>query len=242
MASDNLASQSDQIIQNARNSLANQKLAKSIGLKSAQMKAKHRWRNMKRAAIAVGAIWLGTSVVGVMINGIGLGGLAIALGLSGAAIWAFLTYPKMPMPTRNSLKNSDLARLAGQTEIWLEQQRAALPPPAVALIENIGLRLDELSPQLARIGEGDPAAREVRTLVGEHLPELINGYRELPDSLKQRASGRSSPEDQLIGGLRVIDQEIESMTLKIAKGELDKLATRERFLELKYDRGDNNSS
>lgn len=236
--SENLASQSNDIIHSAGNALKGQKYAKSIGERSAQLKSKHRWRNIKRAAVAVGAIWVGTTVLGVIVNGIGLGGLAIALGLSGAAIWALLSYPKMPMPTRETLKNSDLPRLAGQTEIWLEQQRAALPPPAVTLVENIGLRLDELAPQLARIGENDPAAREVRTLVGEHLPELVNGYRELPNSLKQKSSGTSSPEEQLINGLKVIDQEIESMTLKISKGELDKLATRERFLELKYDRGE----
>lgn len=236
--SENLASQSDEILRDAGNAIANQKFAKSIGAKSAQLKSKHRWSNIKRAAVAVGAIWVGTSILGVIVNGIGLGGLAIALGLSGAAIWALLSYPKMPMPTRETLKNSDLPRLAGQTEIWLEQQRAALPPPAVTLVENIGTRLDELAPQLARIGEHDPAAREVRTLVGEHLPELVNGYRELPDSLKKKVHGGSSPEDQLINGLKTIDQEIESMTVKIAKGELDKLATRERFLELKYDRGE----
>ncbi len=236
--SENLASQSDEILRNAGNAIVNQKYAKSIGEKSAQMKNKHRWRNIKRAAVAVGAIWVGTSIFGVIVNGIGLGGLAIALGLSGAAIWALLSYPKMPIPTRETLKNSDLPRLAGQTEIWLEQQRAALPAPAVTLVENIGARLDELAPQLARIGEHDPAAREVRTLVGEHLPELVNGYRELPDSLKKKSHGGTSPEHQLINGLKTINQEIESMTLKIAKGELDKLATRERFLELKYDRGE----
>lgn len=238
MSDRNLASQHDEIMRSASNALKNKKFANSIGVKSAQMKSKYLWRKVKMTGVALGAIWVGTSIIGVVVNGIGLGGLAIAAGLSGVAIWAVLRFSKMPMPTRESLKNSDLALLTGQTEIWLEQQRASLPPPAVTLVENIGLRLDELAPQLSRIGENDPAAREVRTLVGEHLPELINGYRELPNSLKQKANGASSPQEQLISGLKVIDQEIESMTLKISKGELDKLATRERFLELKYDSGD----
>lgn len=237
MSDQNLASQHDNIMRGADNALKSQHFAKSIGVKSAQMKSKYLWRKVKLGIAALGAVWIGTTIVGVVVNGIGLGGLAIAAGLSGAAVWAVLRFSQMPIPTRETLKNSDLAMLAGQTEIWLEQQRASLPPPAVTLVENIGLRLDELAPQLARIGEHDPAAREVRTLVGEHLPELINGYRELPSSLKQKANGTSSPQDQLISGLKVIDQEIESMTRKISKGELDKLATRERFLELKYDRG-----
>lgn len=238
MSDKSLASQSEEIIRNAGNAVKNQRYAKSIGVKSAQMKSRYLWRKVKLSAAALGAIWVGTSIIGVVVSGIGLGGLAIAAGLSGAAIWAVLRFSNMPIPTRESLKNSDLSLLTGQTEIWLEQQRASLPPPAVTLVENIGLRLDELAPQLSRIGENDPAAREVRTLVGEHLPELINGYRELPNSLKQKSNGASSPQEQLISGLKVIDQEIESMTLKIAKGELDKLATRERFLELKYDSGE----
>jgi len=235
MSRRSLASRSDEIINNSRRSLRNIRASRSIGQKSEDMKRSHFWGKVKRATVAVGAVWLGTSILGVIVSGIGLGGLAVSVGLSALAIWAFLNYPKMPMPTRETLKNSDLPRLAGQTEMWLEQQRKSLPATAVTLVENIGTRLDDLAPQLSKIGEDDPAAREVRTLVGEHLPELIKGYRELPDSLKQKSHGGSSPEEQLINGLQTIDQEIESMTMKISKGQLDKLATRERFLELKYD-------
>jgi hypothetical protein len=39
----------------------------------------------------------------------------------------------------------------------------------------------------------------------------------------------------LVDGLKVIDREIETMTGQIARGELDKLATTGRYLELKYD-------
>jgi hypothetical protein len=39
----------------------------------------------------------------------------------------------------------------------------------------------------------------------------------------------------LVEGLKRIDREIETMTGQIARGELDKLATRERFLEIRYD-------
>ncbi len=234
----NLASQSDEVIIRSRRALKNVQMGRSIGLKSEGLKRNHFWGKVKRAAVAVGAVWLGASILGWIISGIGLGGVMATLGLSGIALWAFLRYPNMPVPSSESLKKSELPQLAGQTEIWLEQQRALLPAPAVKLVEDIGTRLDDLSPQLAQIGENDPAAREVRTLVGEHLPELINGYKNLPDSLKQKSHAGSSPEDQLINGLSVIDSEIEDMTHKLAKGELDKLAVRERFLEMKYDQGD----
>ena len=134
---------------------------------------------------------------------------------------------------------SDLETLAGKTEIWLEAQQHLLPAPAVEIVQNIGTRLDQLAPQLSTLDERDPAAREVRKLVGEHLPELVNGYKRIPASLKQQDNKGKTPEEQLVSGLKLIDREIETMTGQIARGELDKLAVRDRYLELKYDGADN---
>jgi hypothetical protein len=146
-----------------------------------------------------------------------------------------MRYPDMPMPTTESLRTTDLATLAGKTEIWLEAQRPALPPPAVVIMQDIGIRLDQLAPQLSNLGDNDPAAREVRKLVGEHLPELINGYKRIPDTLKRKEHGGKTPEQQLVDGLKVIDREIETMTGQISRGEMDKLATRGRYLEIRYE-------
>ncbi|MBL0925843.1 MAG: hypothetical protein IBJ12_15430, partial [Sphingomonadaceae bacterium] len=96
-------------------------------------------------------------------------------------------------------------------------------------------RLDQLAPQLQTLDDNDPAAREVRKLVGEHLPELINGYKRIPESLKRKEHGGKTPEQQLVDGLKFIDREIETMTGRISRGELDKLAVRGRYLELRYD-------
>jgi triosephosphate isomerase len=40
---------------------------------------------------------------------------------------------------------------------------------------------------------------------------------------------------QLVDGLKTIDREIETMTGQISRGELDKLAVRGRYLEMRYD-------
>ena len=76
----------------------------------------------------------------------------------------------------------------------------------------------------------------MRKLVGEHLPELINGYRAIPASMRSKAndSGKS-PDEQLIGGLSLIEKEIAGVTQQIAKGDIDNLSIRGRYLELKYD-------
>ena len=206
-----------------------------IGMKSQAMRRAHLWGKISRAALAVGAVLIGAGIIGTVINGIGFSGVMITALAVAAAAYALLRYPKMPMPTTESLRQTDLATLAGKTEMWLESQRPALPAPAINLMQDIGLRLDQLAPQLQTLDDNDPAAREVRKLVGEHLPELINGYKRIPETLKRKEHGGKTPEQQLVDGLKLIDREIETMTGQISRGELDKLATRGRFLELKYD-------
>ena len=230
----NIASESDEIIHNSKRALSNVRMA-PIGMKSQALRRAHFWGKVSRAAVAVGAVLIGAGIIGTVINGIGFSGVMITALAVAAAAYALLRYPKMPMPTTESLRQTDLATLAGKTEMWLESQRPALPAPAINLMQDIGLRLDQLAPQLQSLDDNDPAAREVRKLVGEHLPELINGYKRIPETLKRKEHGGKTPEQQLVDGLKLIDREIETMTGQISRGELDKLATRGRFLELKYD-------
>lgn len=208
-----------------------------IGVKSQALRRAHFWGKVSKAALAVGAVLIGAGIVGAIIDGIGFWGVMITGLVGAAAAYLLLRYPDMPMPTTESLRQTDLATLAGKTEIWLEAQRPALPAPAVTIMQDIGLRLDQLAPQLQALDDNDPAAREVRKLVGEHLPELVNGYKRIPESLKRKEhGGGKTPEQQLLDGLKLIDREIETMTGQIARGELDKLAVQGRYLELKYDK------
>ncbi len=231
----NPAARSDETLTDARRALRNVRAGNSIGTKSAALKRQHYWSKVRNAAVAVGAVLVGASVIGLVIDGLGFTGV-MATGLIGAAAaYLLMRYPNMPMPTLETLKTTDLATLAGKTEIWLEQQRPALPAPAVTLVEGIGTRLDQLAPQLAKLDEKEPAAREVRKLVGEHLPDVINGYKSIPDTLKKEDNKGKTPEEQLVSSLKLIDREIESVTGQISRGELDNLAIKDRYLEMKYD-------
>jgi hypothetical protein len=230
----NIASQSDEILESSRRALRNVRMP-PIGTKSQALRRAHFWGKVSKAALAVGAVLLAAGVVGAIIDGIGFWGVMITAIMGAAAAFLLMRYPEMPMPTTETLRQTDLGTLAGKTEIWLEAQRPALPAPAVTIMQDIGVRLDQLAPQLQTLDDNDPAAREVRKLVGEHLPELINGYKRIPDSLKRKEHGGKTPEQQLVDGLKLIDREIETMTGQISRGELDKLAVRGRYLELKYD-------
>ena len=229
------ASNSDEILTSASRSLRNIRMGPPIGMKSRALRRAHFYSKVARAAVAVGVLLVGAGIVGAIIDGIGFWGVMATGILGAAAAYLLMRYPDMPMPTTESLRQTDLGTLAGKTEIWLEAQRPMLPAPAISIVQDIGVRLDQLAPQLQTLNENDPASREVRKLVGEHLPELINGYKRIPEPLKRKEHGGKTPEQQLIDGLKVIDREIEAMTGQISRGELDKLATRERFLEIRYD-------
>lgn len=233
----NIASQSDEIITNSRRALRNVRMP-PIGVKSQALRRAHFWGKVSKAAVAVGAVLIGAGIVGAIIDGIGFWGVMITGIVGVAAAYLLLRYPDMPLPTTESLRQTDLGTLAGKTEIWLEAQRPALPAPAISVMQDIGMRLDQLAPQLQTLDENDPAAREVRKLVGEHLPELVNGFKRIPETLKRKEHGGKTPEQQLVDGLKLIDREIETMTGQISRGELDKLATRGRFLEIRYSGSD----
>jgi hypothetical protein len=57
----------------------------------------------------------------------------------------------------------------------------------------------------------------------------VRGYQRVPQQLR-----RQGPDAQLVEGLRVVESELARMTQQLASGDLDKLATQGKYLELKY--------
>ncbi|WP_010183737.1 hypothetical protein [Sphingomonas sp. PAMC 26605] len=165
---------------------------------------------------------------------LGMGG-ALLVGLLLILVTAFLLFATLTPPVRvEQLAQVPLKALPAKTEQWLDTQRKLLPAPAQTLVDGIGVRLETLSPQLAGLDESEPAAIEVRKLIGEQLPELLKGYAKVPPPLRGVARNGKSPDAQLADALRLIDSEIGEMSAQIAQGDLDSLETRGRFLEIKY--------
>lgn len=209
-----------------------------IGLKSRALKRAHAWRKLGRMAIAAGAVVVGASLFGALIQPLGFVGTLIAGIALGAAIVSFAIWPRFPMQRAEELPKVDLKQLAGRTEIWLEAQRPALPAPAKTLVDGIGVQLDLLAPQLQSLDPASPAAANIRKLVGEDLPELVGGYQRIPAPLRREAHAGRTPDDQLVDGLKLIEREIGGAARSLAAGKLDELATRQRYLELKYQGAD----
>lgn len=186
-----------------------------------------------RIAAADAAILVAALVIGWIVP-LGIGGAMLVMAALIAATLALAIFPVTPTPRPEKFGEVPLKLLPMKTEQWLETQRPALPAPAQTLVDGIGVRLEALAPQLATLNDQEPAAAEVRKLVGEQLPELIKGYSRVPQALRRVERNGKTPDTQLAEGLALIDQEIAGMSAQLAEGDLNLLATRGRYLEIKY--------
>lgn len=235
------AQHSDRILREARRSLVDQRAggrrAVSIGRRAAALKCEHALRKLLRIALATGAILFGAMVAGLVIDGIGWTGIIVTMLAMVVATGVLGSFPRMKVPTRESLTGGNVKSLVGRTELWLESQRPALPAPAVRLVDQIGVQLDALGLQLDGLDEQQPAAVEVRKLVGEHLPELVSTYTSIPRHLRTEPRAGRTPDEQLTDSLGKISAEIESVTRQLASGAIDNLAIKTRYLDYKYGNG-----
>ena len=205
------AEQSDRILADARNALVNQRAGGrrvSIGRGSAELKRRHVGGKLKRIVASV---------------------LALVV-----AVAVFAGFPRMKVPQIGQLNQGDVRTLVGRTEVWLEAQRPALPAPAVQVVDRLGLQLDALGDQLETLGRDEPAAVEIRKLVGEDLPGMVSSYTRIPQHLRKEARNGRTPEQQLADGLGKISTEVDQITRQIAAGDIDALAVRSRYLDYKY--------
>ncbi|MBX3594381.1 hypothetical protein [Sphingomonas sp.] len=193
-----------------------------------------------RIAASAGVIVVGAMILGWFVP-LGMGGALIVMALLIAVTLFFGLAPTRGEVTPERFGEVRLATLPLQTEEWLDRQRPMLPGAAMPLVDAIGVKLETLAGQLKTLNEGEPAAAEVRKLVGEQLPELIKGYQRVPENLRGVDRYGQSPDRQLVDGLGLIDQEIAQMSAQLAQGDLDALATRGRYLQVRY-RGDDEVS
>ncbi len=190
-------------------------------------------KRLTRIVVVDAVILISAMVIG-WIAPLGIGGAMLVMALLVAATMLLAVWPADRAPTPERLASVEIKGLPAQTERWLEAQRPALPAPAIPLVDRIGLRLETLAPQLARFADDAPEAIEVRKLVGEQLPAFVKDYEKVPASLRTTPRNGRTPDAELVAGLSLIEREIGEMTARLAETDLDSLATRGRFLEMKY--------
>ncbi len=196
-------------------------------------------RLMQKIVLAAIAVMAATGAFGLFVAPITDAGELVALAIFCLVALVIIRTSREREATPQAIAATDLPRLPQRTEEWLETQRRALPPPAARLLDGIGSKLESLQLQLENLDPTGPAAGAVRKLLSEELPELVKGYQRVPQHLRgQPGVTGPSPDRQLCEGLTIIDSEISRMTQQLASGDLHLLATRGRYLELKYRSGD----
>lgn len=225
---DRLVQRGDELLERSRERYA------SVSKRSKQRREAEVLRRVGRIAVADGLIIAAAIVFAIAIAPLGMMGALLVAALLVMATLFFAVLPASAPPSVEKLAEVPLKALPVTTERWLETQRLALPSPVRGLVDSIGVKLEILAPQLAQLDEQSPAAGEVRKLVGEQLPELIKGYGRVPEPLRRVERNGLTPDQQLAQGLQVIDDEIAEMSAQLAQGDLDLLATRGRYLQIKY--------
>lgn len=232
--------QSDQILTAAGRSLALQRdggvhrRADSIGKGSATIKARHALKRLRNILIATLGIVATAMVAGVVLNGIGFWGVMLTAVALVAAVGGFSVFPRIKVPKRADLKKGDARTMVGRTELWLESQRPALPPPAVKLVDQLGVQLDALGLQLESVDPNHPVVGEVRELVGEYIPETIENYRRIPVQMRGEEHAGATADQRVTESLGKLSQEVDRVTRRLAEGALDDLAIKSRYLEYRY--------
>jgi hypothetical protein len=192
-------------------------------------------KRLGRIAIADAAILIAAIVLGWFMP-LGIGGAMLVMLLLIVATVALAIFPSAALPEikPETFHQTPLRILPLKTEQWLARERAAMPAAAMRQVDGIGQRLETLAPQLAGLDENTPAAGEIRKLLADNLPGLVESYAKVPAPLRTVARNGQTPDQQLVDGLAVIDREIAQMTEQLAAGDLDLLATRGRYLQVKY--------
>jgi len=211
--------------------------AVSIGQGARRARQQHMFRRLRNVALALFAIWVATGILGLVIGGIGFAGIMALIVASVVAVGVLGNYPRMRVPSRADINKGDVRQMVARTELWLEHQTPALPPPAARIVADMGVQLDALGLQLEGLDQQHPKAREIRSLVGEQLPGMIDSYRRIPEHLRHEERAGSTPDRQLTESLGKISDEIDSITRQLAEGSLDDLAIKHRYLDYRYGGG-----
>jgi hypothetical protein len=234
--------ESERILRDARTSLAVQRDGGthraasriSIGKGSAELKMKSLLKRVRNIALAVVAIWIGAGIFSAVIGPLLFWGFMATLIATVVAVGVLGIFPKVKVPKRAELTLGNPAQMVARTELWLEAQRPALPPPAQAIVDQLGVQLDALGLQLRGLDAAHPAMGEVRELVGEYIPETIDNYRKIPAHLRSEAHAGKTADERLTESLGKLSGEVDRVTRRLAEGALDDLAIKSRYLEYRY--------
>jgi hypothetical protein len=129
-----------------------------------------------------------------------------------------------------------LPELAVRAEEGLLDRCDALPGRALPAADRIMANLRELQPHLHQLGPADEAlAGDLRRLVGQHLPQLVDSYLALP--APSRAAGSESSR-RITESLGIVADEMDHLLDRCCREVQSDFDTHSRFIETRYKEDD----
>jgi hypothetical protein len=195
-------------------------------------------KRIATAAVAIGLIFAATTVIGIVLNGIGIGGFVLALAAMAAA-GAWFLIPRREKPIVDYQDDMPNKAVVERLDSLLARKRSALPAPAAWRIDAISQQLPLLENRLAETQILDPLAQDARRLMGRHLPELIERYERVPQAYRNERDGEGlTVDDRLVAGLDAAKTALDDLGRKLAHEDLAAFETQGRFIESRYKEGE----
>ena len=191
-------------------------------------------RRIATAAIAVGIVFAVTTVIGIVLDGIGIGGFLLSVAAMAAAGLYFL-WPSRERPIVDYKDDMPNKAVVERLDTLLTRKRAALPAPAARRIDAISQQLPLLESRLSETEILDPLAQDARRLMGRHLPELIERYERVPAAYRSERDGDGlTVDERLVQGLDAARTALDDLGRKLAHEDLQAFETQGRFIENRY--------
>ena len=111
-----------------------------------------------------------------------------------------------------------------------------LPGHALPAADRIMARLRELQPHLGALDPDATLAGDARRLIGQHLPQLIDAYLQLPDASR---APRSESSRRLAESLDIVAGELDHLLDQCCRDKQSDFDTHSRFIETRYREDDN---
>ena len=192
-------------------------------------------RTIVRVAVAIGAIWLATIVLG-LVKPIGMVGFLAAL-----VVTAIVAVVLIARGGREAISapapSTDLPNglMVERFDSYIYRVRGMLPAPGRSELDAIAQLLPSLKQVLERVETLDPTAQDARRLMSIHLPGLIDRYMRVPPAYRQERDGEGKTVDErLVDGLAASRAALAEVGEQLARADVAALETQGRFIKSRY--------
>jgi len=192
-------------------------------------------RTAVRVAVAVAAIWLAATFVGI-IAPIGMFGfLAALVATIGATAFLITRGGRQAISAPAPAPDLPNGPMVERFDSYIYRSRPALPAAARTELDAIAQMLPSLKQTLSRLDTLDPAAQDARRLMSIHLPGLIELYERVPPAFRGERDGEDKTVDQrLVEGLAAGRAALTEVCEQLARADVAALETQGRFIRSRY--------